>query len=579
MEGFLMKKYAVEKTDVLIIGAAIAGIRAAIEAHDQGAQVTILNKGSFGRDGASTWMAGYGFAAALYPPDSLETHIQDTLKAGKFLNNQEAVQTWLALTPQGANEMSKWGTRFEKESKGRFKQIILPGHSYPRSLITRMSALYPGPQYSRALTTQARRREIKVVRDLFVTDLICQDGQVAGAAAIDLADGSFRIFQAKTTMLATGGFSACFPLHTNGTGATGDGQAMALRAGAKLMDMEFQQFMPAAGLWPPSIQGSLTPYGMLVSLYGHYLNDQGERFMERYYPKTKDWATRQETARAIANEVRVGLGSPHGGAFLTFKHQPRNILNRYLDVNENDPVVRKLRASKIDLHYDAFEVAPHAHYSQGGCWVNPKCETSLERLYAIGEVASGQDGADRLAANALAFCFSMGIVGGKGAALKAKSSDFLEIEEDHLAALEKEAYAPLNRQKGVQPKEIKNKIFELLKVHGSFYRNQQGLEQGIKEITAIRQNQLAGLSTANKDKKYNIEWVEALEIRNSVDIAEALFRSAEMRKESRGAHERSDYPDEDSSWLKNIIIQKSGDQMELHTEPVRFSYMKPPKGE
>jgi fumarate reductase (CoM/CoB) subunit A len=579
MEVLSMKKYEAEQTDVLIIGAAIAGIRAAIEAHDQGASVTILNKGSFGRDGASTWMAGYGFAAALYPPDSLETHIQDTLTAGKFLNNQEAVQTWLALTPQGASEMSKWGSRFEKESKGRFKQIILPGHSYPRSLITRMSALYPGPQYSRALTTQARRRKIKVIRDVFVTDLICQDGGVAGAVAIDLSDGSFRVFKAKTTMLATGGFSACFPLHTNGTGATGDGQAMALRAGARLMDMEFQQFMPAAGLWPPSIQGSLTPYGMLVSLYGHYLNDQGERFMERYYPKTKDWATRQETARAISNEVRVGLGSPHGGAFLTFKHQPRNILNRYLDVNENDPVVRKLKASEIDLHQDAFEVAPHAHYSQGGCWVNPKCETSLERLYAIGEVASGQDGADRLAANALAFCFSMGIVGGKGAALKAKSSDFLEIEEDQLAALEKEAYASLNRRKGMQPQEIKNKVFELLKVHGSFSRNQQGLEQGIREITDIRQNQLTDLSTANKNKKYNIEWVEALEIRNSVDIAETLFRSAEMRKESRGAHERSDYPDEDPNWLKNIIIQKSGDRMELHTEPVRFSYMKPPKGE
>lgn len=579
MEVLLMQKYDAEQSDVLIIGAAIAGIRAAIEAHDQGAQVTILNKGSFGRDGASTWMAGYGFAAALYPPDSLETHIKDTIKAGKYLNNQEAVQSWLAYSPQGASEMSRWGTRFVKEQKDRFKQIILPGHSYPRSLITRMSSLYPGPQYSRALTTQIRRREIRVVRDLFVTDLICQEGQVAGAVAIDLSDGSFRVFRAKTTILATGGFSACFPLHTNGTSATGDGQAMALRAGAKLMDMEFQQFMPAAGLWPPSIQGSLTPYGMLVSLYGYYLNDQGERFMERYYPKTKDWATRQETARAIANEVRLGLGSPHGGAFLSFKHQPRNILNRYLDVNEEDPVVRKLKASEIDLHYDAFEVAPHAHYSQGGCWVTPKCETSLERLYAIGEVASGQDGADRLAANALAFCFSMGIVGGKEAAMKAKSSDFLEIEEDHVADLQKEAFAPLERSGGVQPKDIKDKIFELLRVHGSFYRTQEGLEQAIQEIADIRQNHLAGLSTASKDKNYNIEWVEALETRNSIDIAEMLFRSAEMRKESRGAHERADYPDEDPNWLKNIFIHKRGNQLKLSAAPVKFSYMEPPKGE
>jgi fumarate reductase (CoM/CoB) subunit A len=574
-----MKKYKQEETDVLIIGAAIAGIRAAIEAHDQGARVTILNKGSFGRDGASTWMAAYGYSAAMYPPDSLDTHIQDTIRAGKFLNNQDLVATFLAYTPQGAKEMTKWGTRFEKETDGRFKQIIIPGHSYPRSLITRMSALYPGPQYSRALTTQVRRREIAVVKDLFVTDLISRDGHVSGAVGIDYATGEFRVFKAKTTMVATGGFSSCYRLSTNGTSATGDGQAMILRAGGKLMDMEFQQFMPAAGVWPPSIQGSLTPYAMLVSLYGHYLNDQGERFMERYYPRAKDWATRQETARAIANEVRVGMGSPHGGAFLSFKHQPRNLINRYLDVNEDDSVVRKLRASGIDLHQDAFEVAPHAHYSQGGCVINRKCETSLDGLYAIGEVVAGVDGADRLGTNAMAFCFSMGIVGGKEAALKAKSSDFPVIDEEQLDALKQEAFAPLDRRTDVRPMEIKNKVCQLLETHGSFSRNQEGLDQAIREITDIRENQLPSLSAANKAGTYNMEWVEALEVRNSIDIAEMIFRSAEMRKESRGAHERVDFPEEDPNWLKNITVCKNRDQLEMNTTPVIFSYMSPQKGE
>ena len=570
-----MKDIHTIDTDVLIIGAAIAGIRAAIAAHDQGAKVTLVNKGCFGRDGASTWMAGHGYSVALYPPDSLDTHIKDAIRAGKYLNNQELVSTFLGATPQGGKELSRWGTGFLKDDKGSFKQIMLPGHTYPRSLITPMSALYPGPQSSRSLTSQVRQRKIDVVEDLFITDLLTRDGSVVGAVGIDLTNGEITAFQAKCTMLATGGFSNCYRLSTNGTSATGDGQAMAFRAGARLMDMEFQQFMPAAGLWPPSIQGSLTPYGMLVVLYGHYLNDQGERFMERYYPATKDWATRQETARAIANEVRVGMGSTHGGAFLTFKHQPRNLINRYLESNQEDPVVRKLRTSGIDLHQDAFEVGPHAHYAQGGCRINKKCETSLDGLYAVGEVASGLDGADRLAGNALPFCMAMGIIGGKEAAIKASTSQLPGFDEGLLGELRDQAYVSLERKGGIRPSSVKKKIHDILGRYASFYREEEGLKKGLEEITSVRENDIPELSISNKSRTFNLEWVEALEVRNMTDVAEMILRSAFMRTETRGAHERSDYPEEDPQWCKNIILQKVEDKVELSTEPVVFSYIKP----
>lgn len=560
------------QTDVLIIGGGMAGMRAAIEAHDRGAKATLVNKGAFGRDGGATWMAGAGYETALYPPDSVEQHIRDTILASRFLANQKIVTTVLKLSPQSVRELAKWGVRYVKDSKGRLEQWQMPGHRFMRSM--RTTTGHPGPFFSRALRDQIRRRDIQVIEDVFTTDLLKKGDTVVGAVGIDLRDGEFRVMKAKSTILATGGAAACYNLNSNGNATLGDGMGMAYRAGGKLMDMEFHQFTPGFVIWPPNIAGSDT-YKVLTVIYGYLLNRQGERFMHRYYPETMEWSRREQVARSIYAEVRARKGSPHGGVYLSIAHQPRNLLDAFLEFHKTDSVIKRIQESGIDLHHDAFEVGAPAHYTQGGCWVNEQCETSLDGLYAIGEVAGGLDGADRLGGNALPYCMGMGVISGRQAARRAQAIGRLEIDEGQMEELRKETFEPLERTQGVSPLEIKKKIRDNMEEYAKFFRNREGLETGLKVVKEIREKSLPNLWVSAKNKRYNLDWVEAMEVRNMTNVAEMTFRSALMRTESRGAHERSDYPKEDPGWLKNIIIQKIKGEMTFTTQPVEFTYYRP----
>ncbi|HLA29166.1 MAG TPA: FAD-binding protein, partial [Syntrophales bacterium] len=379
----------VRQTDVLVIGGGIAGIRAAIEAHDNGADVILANKGPFGRDGAAVWMAGAGFQAALYPPDSLEQHIEDTIRGGKFLNNQELVKEFLSLAPKALEEISKWGMRLGKKGD-KFLQARLPGETYARSIHHENFGTMLGAEYRKILPRQVRRRKkIKVVEDIFIFDLLKNEGEVVGAMGLDLVKGRPVVIRAKATILATGGYMACYSFNTANSTCTGDGHAAAYRAGVTMTGMEFVQFFPTAAIWPLTVHGDIFPYALLLYIYGMFYNKMGERFMERYYPVEKDWATREAVSRAIAKEVREGRGSPHGGAYLSLKHIPRNLMSAFLEANKESLFLQSLENAGFDIREDAMEVGPGAHYVQGGCWIDEKCRTNLGRLYAIGEVGSG----------------------------------------------------------------------------------------------------------------------------------------------------------------------------------------------
>lgn len=560
------------ETGVLIIGGGMAGLRGAIEAHDSGAKVTIANKGALGRDGGATWMAGAGYEVALYPPDSVDRHIQDTILAGKFLNNQKLVTEVLRLSPQGLKELAKWGFRLMKDADGKYIQWQMPGHSVMRSM--RSYSGHPGPSFARALTDQVRKREIEVVTDVFITDLLTDGDTVVGAFGRDIVSGGFVVIKAKATMLATGGAAACFIINSNGNATLGDGMAMAYRAGAKLMDMEFHQFLPASVLWPLRVAGSDT-YKCLTYLYAHLLNNQGERFMERYFPTTKEWSRREQVSRSIAAEVRARKGSPHGGVWLSLKHQPRNLVDTFMEFNTMDTVIKVIQESGVDFHEDAFEVGTTSHYTQGGCCVNEKCETSLDGLYAIGEVAGGLDGADRLGGNALPFCMAMGTIAGKQAALRAEKLAVTKVDQSQLKKLQKAALAPLEHADGVSPHEVKGRIKETMETYAKFFRSKESLETGLEIANEIREKSLPDLCVSAKNSRFNLEWVEAMEVRNMTDIAEMTFHAALTRTESRGAHERSDYPKEDPNWLKNVIVQKVKGEITLNTRPVEFTYYKP----
>lgn len=564
------------ETDVLIIGGGIAGIRAAIEASQQGTSVILANKGYVGQDGAVVWMAGGGYQAVLYPPDSVDQHIRDTIKAGKYINNQNLVRTFLSLVPESVHDLGKWGVRWKKEGE-RYSQIRMPGEAHPRSMLHTKTGQHLGGEYRKALPRRLRReKRVTVINDLFIIDLIKREKTVVGAIGLDVKDGQLKVIRAKSTVIATGGFMDCFEFTTANPTVTGDGHGMAYRAGARMTDMEFIQFFPAAALWPANVYRDAYPYGLIYELYGIFYNRLGERFMERYYPVEKDFATRQAQSRAIAREVREGRGSPHGGAYLSFRHLPKNLLNAYLEQTWDIPFFRSLREAGVDLREDAIEIGPAAHYVQGGCWVNELCETSLPGLYAAGEVGSGgKDGADRLSGNALPFCMAMGYVAGREAANRAKAIDRPDIDEAQVETICDEVLSPLKREGGVRPVEMKKKIRRLMSRYMMFERRGDELEAAIKEVERLRSEMLPRLWVSAKTKRFNIEWLDALEVRNMLDVAEMSMRCALMRTESRGLHERADYPNEELSWLKHIIISKRDNGMHLTTEPITFPYVKP----
>ncbi|MDY7035862.1 MAG: FAD-binding protein [Thermodesulfobacteriota bacterium] len=570
-----MENKEVEQTDVLVIGGGIAGIRAAIEAHDKGVNVILANKGPFGRDGAAVWMAGWGFQAALYHPDSIEQHIADTIKGGKFLNNQELVKTFLSLAPKALEEISKWGMRLAKEGD-KFMQARLPGETYARSIYHVHFGKMLGAEYKKILPRQVKKRKkIHVIEDIIIFDLLKNGDEVVGAIGLDLVKGTPVVINAKATIVATGGYMGCYNFTTANSTATGDGHGFSYRAGVKMTGMEFVQFIPTVTLWPQIVRGDLFPYSLLNAVYGMFFNKMGERFMERYYPKEKDWATREAASRAIAQEVREGRGSPHGGAYLSFKHIPKNLMDTFLETNKESSFMKNLERTGFNIREDALEVGPGAHYVQGGCWIDEKCRTNLGRLYAIGELGSGgKDGADRLAGNSLPFCMVMGYVAGKEAAKNESSGDLPEIDKTQVDRLTKKVHEYFDRTDGVRPKEIKVKVRGILGEYAIFQRNAEGLKDGIKQIEDIKTEMLPKLSCAAKTKTFNLEWMEALEAENIVDVAEMILRSALMREESRGLHERSDFPEKDEKWLKHLIIKKVDEKMSFSAEPITFPHVK-----
>jgi len=304
----------------------------------------------------------------------------------------------------------------------------------------------------------------------------------------------------------------------------------------------------------------------------------GERFLERYYPDTKDWSTREAAARAIAKEVGAGRGSPRGGVYMSFSHLPKNLIDNFLEGASGVHFFEKLKDGNVDIHYDALEVAPAAHYVQGGCWINERCETSHARLFAVGEVGSGgKDGADRLAGNSITFCLAMGYIAGREAAKKARWVSGSEIDTGEVQRISTKCFSILKRKNGKRPIEIKKAVKAIMSTYAYLERDEEGLKFALKKLGEIEENDLPIMAPIAKDKTFNLEWMDVLEAINMVDVAKMVCNAALMRKESNGLHQRSDYPDHDPNWLRHITIEKIGKEMKLSKEPIDLSIISPSK--
>jgi len=569
------------ETDILIIGAGIAGFRAALEACDLGAKVVMTTKGLWGKDAGATWMAYEGYQCwGIHPHDTLDVAVEDTLKCGWFLNNQENVYAFLAHVPDTARELVKWGGKYKMKGDQiapvwQLGQSISEGRSlapvqWPRGEL--------GYHYSRIFPRVLKTKKVNIMEDFFAVDLLTAGDVVVGALGFDIRTGRFKVFKAKSTILATGGYQGLYQISTANVNLTGDGHAMALRAGVDMMDFEFNQTLPSA-LWPPELAGALLPFCMIMDWDARMYNSNNERFMSKWDPMKMERSTRSLISRGIFHEIKEGKASPHGGVYVSATHNPESFMKERLKQWERSRDFVKLKRVGFDLTKDPIETGYSIHYCQGGCHVNTKCETDKPGLYAIGEVASGsKDGSDRMMSNALPYCMAMGIIAGREAAQRAKGMEIPEVDHAQVEELKRRALEPLGRENGIRVYQVKSHFQEMMHRETGYGRTEEGLQLVLNEIGRYKKDVVPKLWVSNRQKRFNFEWINALEFINLLLVGEGLARNGLMRTESRGLHDRWDYPKPDPNWLKNIHIRLTNGEWKQWTTPVDLTYWKPEEG-
>ncbi len=570
-----MEKFEEMKTDLLVIGSEAAGARAAIEAAKQGLDVIMVSRGVQAKSGV-TMLAVYSCNAALGhadPRDNPDVHFRDTVIGGRFINDQRLVEIYTQEAPDRVRELEEYGIHWDKRD-GKFDQGLMPGHSYPRSLHVNWTT---GVHFSRALKSEANRHpKVKALNFIFVTGLIQSDGRVVGAFGINMVDGTFLILQAKATVIATGGGMYLYDINSASYEATGDGYAYAFRVGAQLMDMEFVQIFPACMAYPLSIRGQAGATSARYFLHAKLYNTEGDRFMRRYDPVRLELATRDVVTRAIFKEIKAGKGSPHGGVWMDCSYLPRNIIeaqvDRIMGGNWKWSGI-DTREYGIDITKMAVEVAPTIHYFMGGIRIDERGYTGVEGLFAGGEATAGIDGANRLAGNALSACLVTGCRAGRYAGEYAAQSKFVAIDPKCIEDERRRVFSLLDATEGESPIPLRMKLQKLMWSHVGVVRKEEELLEVIRMVEAVRQKKLR---VANPVKRFNREWIEALTLGSMLEVAEMIARSALRRTESRGAHNREEYPEsDDPHWLKNIVLEKGDGGMALETVPVVVTKLRP----
>src|SRR5581483_11353897 len=573
--------------DVVIIGAGGAGLRAAIEASAAGSRTALICKSLLGK--AHTVMAEGGIAAALgnvWPQDNWKVHFRDTMRGGKFLNNWRMAQIHAQEAPDRVWELENWGALFDRTPDGRILQRDFGGHRYARLAHVGDRT---GLEMIRTLQQHAVHRGIDVFMECTVTRLLKDGHRTAGAFAYWRESGKFVIFRAPAVVLATGGIGKAYKITSNSWEYTGDGHALALWAGADLMDMEFVQFHPTGMVWPLSVRGILVTEGVRGD-GGVLLNDAGERFMFRYIPemfaaetadteeeadrwytdkkncrRTPDLLPRDEVARAINTETKEGRGSPHGGVFL-------DIANRrdaeYIKRRLPSMYQQFLELADVDITREPMEVGPTCHYMMGGVRVDPETQAStVPGLFAAGEVGAGLHGANRLGGNSLSDLLVFGRRAGLAAAKYAQETPSGRIDVAQLQEAEREMLAPFERTGGESPYELHRDLQDTMQNLVGIFRNQEDLQRALAKIEEFKRR-LEHVSVAGS-RMFNPGWHLCRDLRSMLTVAEAVTRSALARRESRGAHSRIDYPGPDTTWGKqNNVIARRGSTMTLRQEPI-----------
>lgn len=515
------------ETDVLVIGAGGAGLRAAIAAKNEGAQVLVAAKGGF--PSGCTAVAMGGMLAAFDKKDSTNCHFEDTIRSGENINNPKLVRLLVEQAAERVKDLEFYGTQFEKWD-GDYKLFPFSGSSVPRGVLA--LECYRGG-YVKGLVKEVKRLGIKVLDHLMITDLITDKDAVVGAIGLELQRDNIVIIQAKAVVLATGGGGNLYLLTTNPPDITGDGYALAYKTGVELQDMEFVQARICM-VYPEKMRGIPPPGDGLVTLGGRFYNGLCERFMRRYHPDKLELVTRAEMAICAQKEIQARRHSLHGGVYGDLSGVPKEELYRF------EAFVKSCAAENFDPTWQAYEWMPGVHHFMGGVSINEKCETQLKGLYAAGEVAAGVHGANRLSGNALTETQVFGAIAGKNATQRALSAPATRISSSQINSVKNHVGEILNRDKGANPLEVKSELTQTMSHYVGVLRNKEGLRKATQVLDRIEKDKVSRLYLGGEQSFEKLS--KLLEVENLVIVGKLVTSSAMRRKEPCGAHYREDYP-------------------------------------
>jgi succinate dehydrogenase / fumarate reductase, flavoprotein subunit len=590
--------------DVVVIGAGGSGLRAAIEARQAGKKTAVISKSLFGK--AHTVMAEGGCAAAMgnvNPNDNWQVHFRDTMRGGKFLNNWRMAELHAKEAPDRVWELEAWGALFDRTKDGKISQRNFGGHQYPRlahvgdrtglEMIRTLQQRVVALQQEDARIHGDPDAMIRVYPETTITRLVKDGDRIAGAFGYLRDTGRFVLFEAPAVVLATGGIGKTFKVSSNSWEYTGDGHALALLAGATLLNMEFVQFHPTHMVWPLSVRGLLVTESVRGD-GGVLRNSEGKRYMFDYVPdvfraqyaETEEEADRwyadpdhnrrppellprDEVARANNSEVKAGRGSPHGGVFLDIASRlpAEEILRRLPSMYHQ---FKEL--ADVDITKEPMEVGPAQHYVMGGVEVDPDTGESLvPGLFAAGEVSGGMHGSNRLGGNSLSDLLVFGRRAGMGAAAYLDGLDSggqrPRAADAQLEAARAEALAPLERSGGENPYTVHGEVQQLMSDMVGIIRTEDEIKTAIAELDKLRER--AGQASAEGGAAYNPGWHLALDLRNIMLIADCVAQAALERQESRGGHTRDDFPGMSPEWRKvNLVCSLDGDRVAIKQQPM-----------
>lgn len=532
------------KTDVLIIGGGGAAARAAIEASKSPIKVAMVIKGRFP---SGTTPISMGFmAAVLRDDDNPEIFYQDIINGGYLLNNKKLARILANESKNVYEDLINFGTEFRTTKKG----ILYIGH--PTGTSKPRAALTVNHKFMKGLVSKVRESPIEIYDQIMITDLLKINNSIVGAVGFNYTTGEFFTFSAKAIILATGGLGQIFKLTSMPLGATGDGYAMGLSVGAELIDMEFTQAMVCV-IYPDAIRGLAPPFDGFVKFGAKFYNGLNERFMERYEPEKMENVTRDVASICVFKEIQAGRGTSHGGVIMDISTIPWSLLKSLMP-----KIYHAYDRQGLDATKTGIEWAPGCHHQMGGLKVNERCETNIKGFFAVGEVVGGVHGANRLGGNSLTATQVFGKIAGRIAAEFASSVSHEDLFQVIIEEKEKTIYDVYERDIGINYLEVRESIKKLMSDNAWIIKSEKKLNKALKAIINLKEEAKTNIKLPEKTYRH---LKGALETLNMIEVSELVIRASLMRTESRGAHYREDYPEQDDkNWLKNIIFYKEKEE-------------------